>query len=74
VGPERGEPERVLVPLGPVQVRHEDEPGQHVGRDDVRPRDQRDAGRAAEQERRVKNELLRGDAERHAEEQSRGQA
>src|SRR5439155_16793796 len=38
VTPESRPPERMLIPCGPVQVVHEDEPRQHVRSDDVRPR------------------------------------
>jgi hypothetical protein len=69
-----GEPERVFIPRGPVQVRHEDEARQHVGGDHVRPRHHCDAGCAAEREPRVEDQFLGDQAEHHAQQQPRGRS
>ncbi len=67
----KGQPEGALLPRGTVQVGHENEPRQHVGDDDLRPRHHRDASRPARQQARVEDQLLRHEAERHGEQEAR---
>ena len=68
------ESERVLIPRGAVQVRHEDETRQHVGGDHMRPRHHRDARGAAERQPRVEHQFLCDQAEHHAQQQARGRS
>ena len=66
------QPERTLVPRGPVQIGHENESREHVGGHDVRPRNQRDPGGTAQRQPRIEDQLLRAESEEDAEEQPRG--
>ena len=61
----------MLIPRGPVEVPHEDEPREHVRCDHVRPGNDRDTGPVAQQQAGVERQFLGHQAEQHAEQQAR---